>query len=199
MGERLRTLQARFGLRPTPLVFGIAFLALGVAGLGGGADGETAWLWVVLLTVGADLIYLYADDGVAHACHLGGAAAGLLLAFALCLAGAVKGTHDEPTLDQLGGLSEMPANPRPAITEIPSVNPMTRPFSTIAKLAGSRPANCAAINWTPTAASARPTAAPATTMSELSVISCRTIRPRPAPSTVRNAISRPRSCPRASA
>lgn len=50
MGERLRTLQARFGLRPTPLVFGIAFLALGVAGLGGGADGETAWLWVVLLT-----------------------------------------------------------------------------------------------------------------------------------------------------
>ncbi len=50
MGERWLGLRSRLGLRPTPLIFGIAFLTLGILGLDGGADGETTWLWVTLLT-----------------------------------------------------------------------------------------------------------------------------------------------------
>ena len=42
-------LRDRVGLRVTPLVFGLAFIALGILGLGGRLDGETSWFWVALL------------------------------------------------------------------------------------------------------------------------------------------------------
>ena len=42
-------LRDRVGLRVTPLVFGLAFIALGIIGLGGRLDGETSWFWVALL------------------------------------------------------------------------------------------------------------------------------------------------------
>lgn len=45
-------LRDRLRVRPTPLIFGIAFIALGILGLGGGLDGETSWFWVALLTAG---------------------------------------------------------------------------------------------------------------------------------------------------
>lgn len=42
-------LRDRIRLRITPLVFGLAFIALGILGLGGDLDGETSWFWVALL------------------------------------------------------------------------------------------------------------------------------------------------------
>lgn len=36
-------------LRVAPLVFGLAFIALGVLGLGGTLDRELTWAWVALL------------------------------------------------------------------------------------------------------------------------------------------------------
>lgn len=42
-------LRERLRLRVTPLVFGLAFIALGILGLGGSLDGETSWFWVALL------------------------------------------------------------------------------------------------------------------------------------------------------
>lgn len=42
-------LRDRLGLRITPLAFGLAFIALGILGLGGRLDGETSWFWVALL------------------------------------------------------------------------------------------------------------------------------------------------------
>ena len=45
-------LRDRLRLRPTPLVFGLAFIALGILGLGGRLDGETSWFWVALFAAG---------------------------------------------------------------------------------------------------------------------------------------------------
>lgn len=42
-------LRERVRLRVAPLVFGLAFIALGVLGLGGRLDGEISWFWVALL------------------------------------------------------------------------------------------------------------------------------------------------------
>lgn len=52
MSEAPETLRDRVGLRVTPLVFGLAFIALGILGLGGRLDGETSWFWVSLLAAG---------------------------------------------------------------------------------------------------------------------------------------------------
>lgn len=42
----------RVRLRVAPLVFGLAFIALGILGLGGRLEGETSWFWVALLAAG---------------------------------------------------------------------------------------------------------------------------------------------------
>ena len=52
MTETPQALRERIGLRVAPLVFGLAFIALGTLGLGGRLDGEAGWFWVALLGAG---------------------------------------------------------------------------------------------------------------------------------------------------